>query len=318
MPRLEADSDSYIGRRIKLRDLQILRAVAQHGSMAKAATHLATAQPTVSQAIAELEDATGVRLFDRSTRGVALTEYGEILLKSTGESFDALQQALRRIEYLATTGAGDVWIGCAELMFYGFVPTVIQRLARHYPKIVVHAAQANPAENELLRLRDRTFDLMIGRPAPGQVREDLSSEKLFDEAFTVVTGTDNPWARRRKVALAELMNESWIFGELDNATQRAISAIFDSKGLGLPPISLYTTAMNLRLALLETGHYISCVPASIYRYGRRARRLKALPIDMRLKLPIALYTLKNRSLTPAAQIFIEQARLVAAEMRKEK
>ena len=67
------DTDSHIGRRLKLRDLQILASVAQHGSMAKAAAQLSTTQPTVSQGIADLEDAVGARLFDRSTQGVVPT-----------------------------------------------------------------------------------------------------------------------------------------------------------------------------------------------------------------------------------------------------
>jgi DNA-binding transcriptional LysR family regulator len=317
MSRLRADSYSYIGRHIKLRDLQILLAVAEHGSMAKAANRLSTTQPTVSQAIADLEDAVGVRLFDRSTHGVTLTRYGEVLLQCTSESFDALRQGLQKIEYLSTAGAGDVWIGCAEAWLYGFVPAVIQRIAKHHPKIVVHATTANPAENDLLLLRDRKLDLIIGRHPPRQVKDELNVEKLIDEGFTVVTGNDNPWARRRTVTLAELMNESWIFGEPSNATQAIISEIFRSKGLGLPTVSVYTTSMNLRISLLVSGKYISCIPASTYRFGAQGRPLKALPVDMGLKLPVSIFTLKNRSLSPAAQIFIEQARLIAAEMAKD-
>ena len=90
------------------------------------------------------------------------------------------------------------------------------------------------------------------------------------------------WAQRRKVTLAELMNESWIFGEPGNATQALISEVFRAKGGGLPPIKVYTTSMNLRLALLASGNYISCIPSSIYRYGAQGRPLKALPVDMGL------------------------------------
>jgi DNA-binding transcriptional LysR family regulator len=318
MPRNNADTDSHIGRRIKLRDLQILFSVAQLGSMAKAASHLSITQPTVSQAIADLEDAVGVRLFDRSTQGVVLTVYGDILLKSGLDAFDALKQGMRGIEFLATPGAGDVWIGCAEVTLHGFVPAVIQRLAQHHPKIVVHAADVNPAENEFHRLRGRGLDLMIGRgSAPGQVDDDLHVENLFEESFCVVTAAHNPWARRRKVTLAELMNESWIFGEPGNRTQALISGVFRAKGLGLPPISVYTTSMNLRLALLVSGNYISCIPSSTYRYGAQGRPLKALPVDMGLKLPMAIFTLKNRTLSPVVQLFIEHARAVAKTMAKD-
>ena len=315
MPRNHADTDSHIGRRIKLRDLQILFSVAQLGSMAKAASHLSITQPTVSQAIADLEHALGVRLFDRSTQGVVPTVYGDILLKSGVEAFDALKQGMRGIEFLATPGAGDVWIGCAETTLHGFVPAVIRRLAQHHPKIVVHAADVNPAEDDFRRLRDRKLDLIIGRSVP--VDDDLQVEDLFHESFCVVTAAHNPWARRRKVALADLMNESWIFGEPGNRTQALISEVFRAKGLGLPPISVYTTSMNLRLALLVSGNYISCIPGSTYRYGAQDRPLKALPVDMGLKLPFGIFTLKNRTLSPVVQLFVEQAREVAKAMAKE-
>jgi DNA-binding transcriptional LysR family regulator len=317
MRRNNADTDSHIGRRIKLRDLQILSSVAQFGSMAKAATHLSTTQPTVSQAIADLEDVLGVRLFDRSTQGVVPTVYGDILLKTATEAFDALKQGMRGIEFLATPGAGDVWIGCAEPTLHGFVPAVIQRLAELHPKIVVHAADVNPAENEFHRLRDRRLDLMIGRSAMSQVDDGLHVEKLFEESFSVVTAAHSPWARRRKVTLAELMNESWIFGEPGNATQALISEVFRVKGGGLPSIKVYTTSMNLRLALLASGNYISCIPSSIYRYGAQGRPLKALPVDMGLKLPIAIFTLKARTLSPVVQLFIESAREVSKSMAKD-
>ena len=81
MPPRAPNSDSRISHRIKLRDLQILFTVVELGSMAKAASHLAITQPTVSEAIAELEDAVGVRLLDRGPHGVALTIYGQTFSK---------------------------------------------------------------------------------------------------------------------------------------------------------------------------------------------------------------------------------------------
>ena len=88
---------------------------------------------------------------------------------------------------------------------------------------------------------------MIGRSTPTQTIDDLSVETLFEETFVVVTATHNPWARRRKVTLPELMNESWIFGEASNSTQALISEVFHAKAGGIPPISVYSTSMNLRL-----------------------------------------------------------------------
>jgi DNA-binding transcriptional LysR family regulator len=317
MPLADSDFERRIGNRIKLRDLHILSAVAQVGSMAKAASHLGITQPTVSQAIADLEHAVGVRLLDRSTQGVVPTVYGDILLKRGAESFDTLKQALREIEFLATAGAGDVWVGCHEPTLHGLVPAVIQRLAKFHPKIVVHATYEAPAAHGLDRLRDRGLDLVVAGAAPLPSDDDLNVELLYEESFCIVTAAHSPWARRRKVALADLMNESWIFGELGNAVQRRISEVFRAKIGALPPISVFTVLMNLRLSLLTSGNYVSCIPRSVYRYGAQGRPLKALPIDMGLKLPIQIFTLKNRTLSPVAKLFIKNAREVAKSMAKE-
>ena len=316
MPRNTIDSDNHIGRRIKLRDLQIMLSVAQFGSMAKAAAHLSTTQPTVSQAIADLEDAVGARLFDRSTQGVVPTVFGEILLKRGTEAFDALKQGMRDIEFHATSGAGDVWVGCREVQLIGFLPAVIQRLAQQHPKIIVHATDVTVSEN-IHRLQDRKLDLILGGSAPLKRDDDLHSETLFEESFTVVTGEKNPWARRRKVALVDLMDEGWLYGEPGNATQARISETILAKTGRLPRVAMYTTSMNLRLALLASGNYISCIPSSVYRYGAEVKPIKALPVDMDLKLPVAIYTLKNRTLSPAVKLFIETAREVAKSMAKD-
>jgi molybdenum-dependent DNA-binding transcriptional regulator ModE len=89
-----------IGRRIKLRDLHILLAVAKAGTMGKAAVALAVSQPVVSKAIADLEHALGLRLMDRSPQGIEPTVYGRALLKWSVAAFDDLRQCVKELEYL--------------------------------------------------------------------------------------------------------------------------------------------------------------------------------------------------------------------------
>src|ERR1700731_3048638 len=90
-----------IGRRLKLRDLHILLAVAKSGSMGKAASDLAVSQPAVSKAIADLEHTLGVRLLDRGPQGVEPTIYGRALLKCGLTVFDDLKQGVKELEFLA-------------------------------------------------------------------------------------------------------------------------------------------------------------------------------------------------------------------------
>src|SRR5882672_8550871 len=100
------DWDSRIGRRVRLRDLHILFAVVQHGSMAKAGARLNMSQSAVSQSIAAIEHALGVRLLDRTSRGVEPTIYGSALLRRGQAAFDELRIGVREIESLAEPGTG--------------------------------------------------------------------------------------------------------------------------------------------------------------------------------------------------------------------
>src|SRR5262245_46366891 len=132
------DWESQIGRRLKLRDLHVFSTVVQRGSMAKAAQHLGVSQPSVSEVIANLEHALGVRLLDRSAQGIEPTIYGDALLKRSVEVFDALKQSIRDIEFLSDATTGEVRIGCMEGPWFDLLPDVILRFSKQYPHIEVH------------------------------------------------------------------------------------------------------------------------------------------------------------------------------------
>src|SRR5262245_65223696 len=102
--------------RLKLRDLRLLLAVIDRGSMAKAAAHLNLTQSGVSKAISDIEHTLDVRLFDRTTRGGEPTLYGRALHKWGNAVFDDLRQGIKEIEYLADPTTGDLRVRCSETM----------------------------------------------------------------------------------------------------------------------------------------------------------------------------------------------------------
>src|SRR5437667_9590690 len=119
-----AISENRISRRLRFRDLQVFFSVVQYGSMAKAANELGVTQPAVSEVVAGLEHAFGVRLFDRSSQGVEPTIYGRALLKRGVAAFDELKQCVRDIEFLADPTSREVWKGLADSLVCGQLGTV--------------------------------------------------------------------------------------------------------------------------------------------------------------------------------------------------
>src|SRR5260221_13660074 len=126
-----------IGRQIKLQSLHVFMTVAETGSMSSAAKRLNTVQPAISRSVAELEHALGVRLLDRNRQGITPTEYGRALLDCSVAAFDDLRRGLRDIESLADPDAGEVRVGCSPLLAATYVPTVVNRISRRKPRVVV-------------------------------------------------------------------------------------------------------------------------------------------------------------------------------------
>ena len=126
--------EDRIGRRLKLRDVHILLTVVQSGGMAKAAERLAVSQPVVSKTITDLEHTLGVRLLDRSRKGVEVTPYGRALLDRGVAAFDELRQGVKEIEFLSDPTAGEVRMAGTPPMVLGLLPAVIDRLRRQHPR----------------------------------------------------------------------------------------------------------------------------------------------------------------------------------------
>jgi len=311
------DWESHIGRRIKLRDLHVFFTVAQRGSMAKAAAHLGVSQPAVSEVIGDLEHAVGVRLLDRSSHGVEPTTYGLALLKRSAVVFDELKQSVRDIEFLSDPTVGELRIGCAESIVAAILPPVIQRFAQQYPRVVLHVHRLATPMLELPELRERRLDLVLARIVRPLANEndDLHVEVLFEDRLVVAAGVHNPWARRRNIGLAELVNEPWILTPPDSWTGMMVAEAFRARGLDMPRVAMTTFCFNLRTSLAATGPFITAVPSSIQPLDLNRFLLKVLTVDLPAgPCSVVAVTLKNRMLSPVAQLFIDHVRAFTTSM----
>src|SRR5262245_52223576 len=301
-----------IDQRLKLRELHVLSAVVEYGSMVKAAAQLGMSQPAVSAAIANLEAALGVRLLDRSPRGIEPTIYSRALLKRGRIAFDELRQGLKDIEFLLDPAVGEVRVGCPEGTAAGFVPAVIDRLSRLHPRLVVHVVTAQTGKQEFRELRDRNVDLMLGQIFRPVLDEDINVEVVSTNRLFVVTSSQNALARRRKLSLADLIDEPWIFYPVDNVVGSFHADVFRRHGLEFPPRHVISFSLDVRMHLLATGRYLTLLGTQVLRYNSERWSLKALPIDLRApEMSLAVFTLKNRTISPVAQLFIEQVRMRA-------
>ena len=166
-----------VGRRLKLKDLHMLEAIARLGSMARAAQDLAISQPAISKAMADLEHSLGVTVMDRGARGVELTEAGRVLLRRSRAVFDEIRQGLNEIEHLSDPTRGEIRIGTGEAMT-PFVSAIVDHASRQYPKLAYHVS-VNDVTTLLRGLRDRELDLVIARWTPSSPRTGFRRRDPF-------------------------------------------------------------------------------------------------------------------------------------------
>lgn len=300
-----------VGRRLKLRDLHILLAVAKSGSMGKAASELAMSQPAVSKAIADLEHTLGVPVLDRGSKGVEPTEYGRALLKCGVAVFDDLRQGIKAIEFIADPTAGELSVGCTEPLAAGFVAAVIDRLSPRYPKAVFNVVTADTGQLRDRELRERKIEVAVmGRLEPAS-QPDFHMELLFDDRHVVLASAKSKWARRHNLTLAELVAEPWVLPPPGSLMGAYLTAAFRAAGLEPPGAPVVTFSIPLHQTLLATGRFLTALPVSMLHHHARFP-FKVLPV----KFPApprttGIMTLKNRTLSALAVRFIESAREVA-------
>lgn len=299
-----------IGYRLRLRDLHVLLAVAQWRGMARAARELAISQPAVSKAIADLERTLGVRLLERSRHGIEPTIYGRALIKRGNAIFDDLKQTVAELQFLADPTVGELRVGAAEGLTAGLLPAVIDRLLRQYPRLTLQVAQTVFATTQYRELRERTIDLLVGRIFMPFKEGDLDADVLFDDPVVIVAASQSQWARSRRLTLADLASALWVLPPAESPLGGQVAELFQGAGVD-PRCPVRTLSIHLGLKFVSSGRFVAALPASVVHFGGKDLPLKVLPINLPVQPPpVGILTLKNRTLPPAAKLFIECARKV--------
>ena len=304
-----------LNRQLKLRHLEVLLAVVHWGSMARAAEHLAITQPVISKVIADLEHTVGVRLLDRTSRGVEPTLYGRALLKRSAAIFNDLRASMNELEFLADPATGELRIGTTDPMTAGLLCAIVDRLIRQHPRLAFHVKLGDAPDLQDRELRERDIDLIMGRLSRQvPAADDIEAEVLLEEQGFVVAGIQNPLTRRRKLTLPELIDECWTLPPPESYPGSLIAKAFQAYNLGYPRAGVTVHSNQMQTALLATGRFLTILPSTMLRFSAERLQLKILPVKLPIRpWPVGIVTLKDRMLTPSARLFIECARAVAKE-----
>ncbi|NJS35829.1 MAG: LysR family transcriptional regulator [Brachymonas sp.] len=278
-----------------LADLQAFCAVAKFNSFRAAAQSLHLSQPALSRRIDKLEGALGVKLLERTTRSVRLSNSGREFARKAQSLLDELDTTILGMEELATQRSGVVTVACVPSATRYFLPQVLQRFHAQFPRIRVrvHDAHANDVL-AVVASGDADFGLnFLGKQEAGMVFKPLSSER-----FVLVCRMDHPLASKRSVKWAELKNHAYLSVDASSGNrlliERALAKMEDR-----PQPIFEARHIQTVLGLVEAGLGVAVAPQLAMPTGNTL--LRSIPLTApAISRELGLITMRGRQLSPAA------------------
>jgi DNA-binding transcriptional LysR family regulator len=255
------------------------------------------------------------RLFDRTPQGVTTTPHGASLQRHVLAVFDELKQGIKDIEFLSDPTVGEVRIGCPESISAAILQPICETFCQQHPRVALEVDTVNTL-SFAQKLRDRSLDVVFARGGwpieDERLVTDFNVETLYDDELVIAVGTHSPWARRRKIDLAELRNESWILTSGDRLNYQVIADAFRIKGVDMPRVAIKTISVHLRANMVATGRYVATFPRSVLDFHSDRFGLKMLPVDLpNSSWPVKVATLRHRSMSAVVKRFIACAQTIA-------
>lgn len=284
---------------VTLRQLRAFIAVAEVQHFTRAAERLSLSQSTVSTLVRELEDALGLRLFDRHTRMLRLTHAGAEILPLARKAMEDLDCVIGSSAELRTLGRGRVSIASASLQAALLLPRIIHEFSRENPGVKVTVEDV--AETQvLIKLRSGEVDLGIGS-ATG-VQQDIAAQLLSTDVFVAVMPPGHPLARRKRLSWRDLKDVPLIGPPSSNAVRMQLDFALAAQGIELQRSYEVDLPLTI-LGMVEAGLGIAVMTTAMNRLAR-SLGLEIRPVDDPvIRREISLLSHAGRSLSPAAQNF---------------
>lgn len=300
-------SSDLFSQRIRLRHLHTFVAVAQQGTLGRAAETLNLSQPALSKTLNELEQLTGTRLFERGRLGAQLTLVGEQFLTHAVKVLDALNSAGQALNRKEGLNNDIVRIGALPTAALGILPTVIGQFHKQQKDITLQVATMN---NTMLLagLKSGEIDIGIGRMSDPELMSGLHYELLFLESLKLVVRPGHPLLQET-VTLSRVMEWPVVVSPKGTVPRQNAEALLQSQGCKMPAGCIETLSASLSRQLTVDFDYVWFVPSGAVKDDLRRGVLTALPIATQgAGEPIGILTRVDATLTPGTQTLLSAIR----------
>ncbi|MCP2369932.1 DNA-binding transcriptional LysR family regulator [Agromyces terreus] len=303
-------SDHMLDGRLKIRHLVLLAAIADEGTLVRAAESLHITQPVVTRGLREVEELVGVQLFERLPRGVVPTRYGVPFIERARSVLAELRVAGEEVRLMKSGQLGTVTVGTHLAGSNLLLPRAIAALKAEHPRLTVVVREGTPDTLQQLLLAG-DLDLTVGRLS-STVPVRLEQERLHQEPIRLVTRVGHPVQDISPTSLAALVGYPWIFPVAQTALRAELEAVFFHEGLPLPADRVECTSMLTLRTLLVSSDVIAALPMFI---ALDDAELQLLPTQLSsIRRSVGVTSAKDRAPSAAAAALLVHLRDAGARL----
>jgi DNA-binding transcriptional LysR family regulator len=295
-----------------MRHLILLVELGRHASIVNAAKAARLTQPAASRLISDLEHVLGVQLFERMSRGVEPTWSGKLLIRRAGLALAEMDSAHQEIAQLLSGLGGKVTIGSVQTPAANILARAIKLFKTRFVRANV-VVDLNTSKDMVERLLDGQLDIVLGRILDTAHVPLLNFEPISDEVHRLIVRPGHPLCARTDLALADLVEQSWIVPPAGSIVRDRLTALFLSEGLDPPAETVETLAIPLIVSLITDTDMIVALPEALVQAYLDAGQLTVLPFDLGLRMDAyGIVTRQGHVLSPSAQGMLQALRETVA------
>ncbi len=308
--------ERHLTSRLKFKYLQLLVTVGEQRNIFKAAQIQNMAQPAATKIIRDIESALNIELFERSSRGVTPTLYGEVLIKHAKLILSQVKHASEELSSLQGGLSGRVVVGSLLAASATLLPNAIAQLKKNRPNVSVSLMEGT-GDKLLNSLKIDNLDIMVGRIPEIPDEDGLTNETLYHEPVVIVTRADHPLQGKKNLSLHDLVDQEWILPPRTTMLRKEIDMAFHKEGLDVPANPIESVSILTNRTLLKNTDMITALPLQVVLTYEEIGLLKRLDIPLIIEPgPIGVTLRAKRQLPPAAHYLLEALREEAEKLTK--
>lgn len=260
-----------------LTQMEHFAAVAEAGSLGRAAMDQHLTQPALSRSIRRLEESVGAPLFERHTKGMMLTDIGKALLPHAKQMQHDARVAREEIDAMRGLAKGTIRIGAIASIASIVLPELVSSVLTRWPGLHVQVVE-DVWNNLAQRLISGEVDLVLSVEVPDT--EEIVSIKdcQWKDSSGVVAAAAHPLRKRPSLSVTDIHQEPWAFLPKGTEPYNNLQRLFAAQGMGMPNIVVETRSVLVLKSLVSNAGFLSWMPEPMYGPERKANDIHALPV----------------------------------------